>query len=106
VLAAEHLLDLARLDLGGEGGQPLLELVADRFPAFSPFDQNGEIVRPALERQAEVPILFETAASLEELLRVSLIFPEVGFADLSLYGSQLGFEPGGVKDNSAGRRRA
>jgi hypothetical protein len=106
VLAAEHLLDLARVDFGGEARQPLLEFVADRFPAFSPFDEDGEIVRAALERQAEVPILFEAAAPLEELLRGGLVFPEVWFADLCLYGNELGFELGGVKDNSAGRRRA
>jgi hypothetical protein len=106
VLAAEHLLDLAGLDLGGEAGQSLLELVADRLPAFGPFDQNGEIVGPTLERQAEIPLLFEAAPPLEELLRGGLVFPEVWFADLCLYGSELGFELGGVKDNSAGRRRA
>jgi hypothetical protein len=106
VLAAEHLLDLTRLDLGGEIGQPLFELVANRFATLSPFDENGQIVRPALERQAEIAILFETAAPLEELLRGGLVFPEVWFADLCLYGCQLGFELGGVKDNSEGRRRA
>jgi hypothetical protein len=106
VLAAEHLLDLARVDLGGEARQPLLELVADRFPALGPFDQDGKIVRAALERQAEVPILFEATAPLEELLRGGLVFPEVWLADLCLYGSELGFELGGVKDSSAGRRRA
>jgi hypothetical protein len=106
VLAAEHFLDLARLDLRGEARQPLLELVADRFPGLSPFDEDGEIVRAALERQAEVPILLEAAAPLEQLLRGGLVFPEVRLADLRLYGSELGFELGGVKDSSAGRRRA
>jgi hypothetical protein len=105
VLAAEHLLDLARLDLGGESGQPLLQLVADRLSSLGPLDEDGEIVRPALERLAEVPLLFEPPAPLKQLLRGGLVLPEVRFAYLRFDCGQLGFELGGVKDSSAGRRR-
>ena len=50
VLAAEHLLDLAGLDLGVEHVQRLRELGVDGFASLRPLDQNGQIVAAFFQR--------------------------------------------------------
>jgi hypothetical protein len=49
VLTAEHLLDLAGLDLLIEGLEGLGELGIDGLARVRPFDQNGKVVALALE---------------------------------------------------------
>jgi hypothetical protein len=81
VLATEHLFGLAGIHLTGEIVQRAPEIVGDRLPRFGPFHQHREIVGPAAQRVAEVPILLEPPAALQQLLRFCLIFPEVGGGD-------------------------
>jgi hypothetical protein len=78
VLAAEHLLRLAGLDLLVEGVERLRRLGIDRLARFRPLDEHGEIVALLLQRLGEIAILFEPAAALQDLLRFGLIFPEIG----------------------------
>jgi len=106
VLAAEHLLDLARLDLLIEGLQGLRELGVDGLARIGPLDQDGEIVALLLERQDEIAILLEAAAALLDSLRFSLIFPEIGRGGAGFEAGQLFVRSSGFKDSSADRRRA
>jgi hypothetical protein len=105
VLAAEHLLGFAGIDLCREIVEPAAQIVGHRLPGFGPFDQNGEIVEPPAQRVAEVAILFEAPAPLQQLLRRRLILPEIRRSDAFFDGLQLVCGVGRVKDSSAGRRR-
>ena len=78
VLAAEHLLDLAGLHFLIERVERLAELGVDRLAGFGPFDEHGEIVALLLERRHQIVVLLEAPAALQDLLRFSLIFPEIG----------------------------
>jgi hypothetical protein len=77
VLAAEHLLDLARLHFLIERVEPLRKLGVDGLPRLRPLHQDGQVVAALFQRQAEIPILLEPAAALQDLLRFSLILPEI-----------------------------
>ncbi len=46
VLAAEHLLDFAGVDLSGQLVEGAAEIVGDGLSRFGPFDEHGEIVDP------------------------------------------------------------
>jgi hypothetical protein len=46
VLAAEHLLGLAGVNLRGEVVQRTAEIVRDGFSGLGPFGEDGEIVQP------------------------------------------------------------
>ena len=58
VLAAEHLLGLAGVDLTAELVERAREFVDHRLPGFDPLDQDGEVVEPALaaSRPARDPL--------------------------------------------------
>jgi hypothetical protein len=105
VLAAEHLLGLARFDFGEELVETARQIVGDRLPGLRPFDQDGEVVHPAAERVAQVAILLEPPAALEQLLGVLLILPEVRVGNAQLYPGELVGGAGRVKDSSADRMR-
>jgi hypothetical protein len=105
VLAAEHLLDLARLDLLVEGVEAGGKLGVDRFARFRPLDEDGEIVVLLLERQDEIAILLEPAAALLDFLRFRLVLPEIGEGGARVEAGQFFFRTGALKDNSADRRR-
>ena len=105
VLAAEHLLGLAGLDLGGEVVEPAREVVGNRLARVGPLDQHGEVLDAPVQRGAEVAILFQAAAALEELLRPDLILPEVRVGDARFDVRQFVRGLCGVKDSSAGRWR-
>ena len=81
------------------------EIVGDRLARFGPLDEHVEIVEPASERRAQLAILLEPAAALQQLLRAGLILPEVRSGDAFFDSGELGCGAGGVKDGSAGRRR-
>jgi hypothetical protein len=68
VFAAEHLLDLARLHFLIERVETLREFGVDRLARFRPLGQNGEVVRLFPERDAQIAILLEAAAALQDLL--------------------------------------
>jgi hypothetical protein len=106
VLAAEHLLGLARFDLGAELVEPLGEIVEHRLAGLRPLDQDGEIVHAALERVAQLGVVFEPAPALQQLLRRGLVLPEIRLRDLLLYLGEFVVRAGGVKDSSADRMRA
>ena len=78
VLAAEHLLDLAGLHFLLERVERLTELGVDRLARLGPFDEHGEIVALLLERRHQLVVLLQATAALQDLLRVRLIFPEIG----------------------------
>jgi hypothetical protein len=105
VLAAEHLLRLAGIDLHGELVEGAVQVVGDGLPRLCPFDEDVQIVESLAERDAQLAILLEPAAALQQLLRAGLILPEIGSGDALLYAGELGFGAGRVKDGSAGRAR-
>jgi len=84
VLAAQHLLGLAGVDLCGEIVEGAAEIVRDRLAGLGPLGEDREIVEPRAQRLAQIAILFEPAAALQQLLRGGLILPEVGGADALL----------------------
>jgi hypothetical protein len=106
VLAAEHLLGFAGIDLRGQIVERAAEIVSDRLAGLGPFGEDGEVVETGSERGREIPILFEPPAPLEQLLRGRLILPEVSGPDAILDLLQLPGGLCGVKDSSAGRWRA
>jgi hypothetical protein len=106
VLAAEHLLGLARVDFPGEVVQALGEIVDDRFSRLRPFDQDAEIVGAPTQRVAQVLIVLEPAAALQQLLGGRLVLPEVRSRDAVFDAGELFGGAGGVKDGSAGRMPA
>jgi hypothetical protein len=106
VFPAEHLLDFAGLDLGRELVERAAEIVGNRLSRFSPFDEHVEVVEPTPQRVAQIAIFLEPAAALQQLLRAGLILPEVRCGDTFFDFGELGGGTGGVKDGSAGPRRA
>jgi hypothetical protein len=106
VLAAEHFLRFARFDLGGEVVQRAGELVADGLAGFDPFGQDRQVLEPAPQGFGELAVFFQPPAALQQLLRGGLILPEVWSANALLYPRQFGCGTCGVKDGSAGQRRA
>jgi len=105
VLAAEHLLGFAGVDLRREIVESAAEIVGHRLPGLAPFDENGEILEPLAQRFAEILIFFEAAAALQQLLRCRLVLPEVRRSDALFDGLQLAGGVCCVKGSSAGRRR-
>jgi hypothetical protein len=105
VLATEHLLGLAGVDLAGEVVERAREILGDGLAGFDPFRQHAEVFDPPLERLGELAILFEAAAALQQLLRARLILPEVRCRDAFFDSGQLFGRACGVKDSSAGQRR-
>jgi hypothetical protein len=105
VLAAEHLLRFAGVDLRRQLVESAAEISLDWLPCCHPFDQHLQIVKLALERVTQLDVFLQPAAALLDLLRVGLVLPEVGGGGELLYLGEL--DPGacGVKDSSAGRRR-
>jgi hypothetical protein len=89
VFAAEHLLGLPRVDFAREVLEALGEIVANRFAGLRPLHEHGEIVGATPKRVAEVLIVLEPSAALQEFLRGGLIFPEVGSGDPLLYAGQF-----------------
>jgi hypothetical protein len=77
VLAAEHLLGLARVDFLRQVVEPFGEVVRDRLPRFRPLHEDGEVVGAAAKRRTEILIVLEAAPALQKFLRGGLIFPEV-----------------------------
>jgi hypothetical protein len=84
VLAAEHLLDLGRLDFLLERFDRSLEIAGDVLALLRPFEQDSKIVEFADQRVAQIELLAQTAAPLERLLRLDLVLPEVGRSDTLL----------------------
>jgi hypothetical protein len=64
-----------------------------------------QIVEPALQGVAQLHVLLEAAAALQQFLRVRLILPEVRGGDAFFYFCELDGGTSDVKGSSAGRRR-
>ena len=77
VLAAEHLLDLARLHFLVERLERLRELRVHRLARLRPLDEHAQVVALLLERHHQIAILLEPAAALQDLLCFGLVFPEI-----------------------------
>jgi hypothetical protein len=105
VLAAEHLLRLASVDLCGKLVERAFEVVGDRLAGLGPFDENREVVDTPPQRVAEVAIVLESPAALKEFLRGGLILPEVGIGYSRFDFREFFGGLGSVKDSSAGRWR-
>jgi len=101
VLAAEHLLDFAGLDLLIVGIERLLELRFDRLAGRRPLLQNRKIVTALAQRHHEVAILFEPPAALQDALGFGLVFPEIRRGGARLETCQLFVESSTLKDSSA-----
>ena len=78
VLAAEHLLDLGRLDFLVERFERLRELGVDGLSRVRPFEEHREVFALFPERHRQIAVLLEPAPALQHLLRFSLVFPEIG----------------------------
>jgi hypothetical protein len=106
VLATEHFLDLAGLHFLIERLERLAELGINGLARVGPLNQHGKIVALFLERQAQIAILLDATAPLQDFLGFSLVFPEVGGGGARLQAGQLLVESSGFKDSSADRSRA
>jgi hypothetical protein len=106
VLASEHLLGLARLDLAAELVQRAREIVENRLARLGPFDEDAQILDAPLQRLAQVAVVLEPAPPLQQLLRRRLVLPEIGISGALLYLGEFICRTSGVKDGSADRRRA
>ena len=106
VLAAEHLLDLGRLDLGRKVVESAGQIVDDMLALSGPLDEHLEIVTPLRERLGEVVVFLQTLATPEDLLRRLGVVPKIRVCRLSLEAGDLVSRAGCVKDSSADRRRA
>ena len=83
MLAAEHLLDLGRLYLGGKIVQRQIQIRVDIFTLLRPFDQHGEVVAPLSQRFDQRAILLQSPSALQHALRRGLILPEIRGGRLS-----------------------
>jgi hypothetical protein len=77
VLAAEHLLRLAGLDLRLVRVEAADEIGLDVLALLEPLDQHGQVVGPLAEAVAQRQVVFEPAPPLQDLLRLDLILPEI-----------------------------
>jgi hypothetical protein len=105
VLAAEHPLRFAGVDPALEVLEGTADVVVHRLAGLGPFRQNREVVDLRPERLAEISILLEAAAPLEELLSRLLVLPEIGSRYARFDAVEFVRGAGGVKDSSAGPSR-
>jgi hypothetical protein len=106
VFAPEHLLRLARVDDRLETVERAGDLLVDGFTGLQPLEQDPEILALLRQPVAERDVLLETAAPLQDLLRLGLVLPEVRRGGLVLQLRELVGGACGVKDSSADRRPA
>jgi hypothetical protein len=106
VLAAQHLLGFAGVDLDGQLVERPPEVVGHRLPRLDPFGEDGKIFDTPAERVAQFTVVLEPASPLQQLLCGRLILPEVRGGDALFDCRELARWVCGVKDSSAGRWRA
>jgi hypothetical protein len=105
VLAAEHLLDFARLHFLVERLDGLCKLGVNGLTRGRPLEEHAEIVCPLPEGRRQFAVLLEAAASLEHALRLGLVLPEVGRGGARLETIQFFSRVSGLKDSSTDRQR-
>jgi hypothetical protein len=103
VLAAEHLLGLARLHLFLNGVESGGELLVDRLPAAEPLREHTQVVGLLPQAVAQAEVLLEPAAPLQDLLSLGLVLPEIGLRGLLLELGEFLGGTCGLKDSSADR---
>jgi len=103
VRAREHLLGLGRFDLGLELVETALQVAGDVLAGVGPFEQHAEVGNAPGERIAQLGVFAQTALTLQRLLGVLLVVPEIGRGDPRLERGDLGGVGGPVKDSPADR---
>jgi hypothetical protein len=106
VLAAEHLLDFAALDEASKFLDARRQLAGHILTLACPVDEHTQIVRFRLERGNQLDFFFDTAAALEDFLRLDLVAPEVRRGRASLYLGEFVAGACGFKDSSGDRPSA
>jgi len=106
MFAAEHLLDLARLNLALERVEGTCQVRDDVLTGPRPFEQDADVVDAGLEGVAQRRVLADPLTTPEGGLGLGLIVPEVRGGDARLEATQLFVETSFVKDSSACRRPA
>jgi len=106
VLAAEHLLDFARLHFLIERLNGLCELRIDSLACRGPFEKNAEVVGPLPQRRSKLAVLFQAPATLQHTLRFGLVLPEVRGSGARFETIQFFSGVSGLKDSSIDRQRA
>jgi hypothetical protein len=77
MLAAEHLLDLARLDLAIQPVQPGLQVIADVFSLTGPIDEYLEVAGLLLQGFRQVEIRLQPPTAAQDILCLFGTFPEI-----------------------------
>jgi hypothetical protein len=103
VLAAEHLLDLGRLDLAFESIKRALQIVGDVLTLASPVEEHTEVVDFAPERVSKLAFVAQAPPALQRFLRLGLVLPKIRRGDARLEPGQLDGGAGNVKDSSEDR---
>jgi hypothetical protein len=104
VFAAEHLLGFASLDVLLQLVQPLEEVGLHVLTLVEPVHQHRQVVGPLAEALDQRELFFEPPPSLQDLLGLGLVLPEIWLGRPGLESVEFftGFRC--LKDNSAGRR--
>ena len=102
VLAPEHLLNLARVDLRLQLIEPGSQIIRHTLALVGPLDEHVEVLGPSTQGFGKVVVFLQTAAALENLLCRGLIAPEGRSGSLLLEARDLGLYTCSVKDNPAG----
>jgi hypothetical protein len=106
VLAPQHLLDLARLHFLVECVERPRDVGFNGFAGGGPLEQHRQVVGLASQRHHEVAVLLETSSTLQNFLRFSLVFPEIGRGGARLEAGQFFVRASTFKDNSGALRHA
>ncbi len=99
MLAAQHLLELRRLDHRLEGGERALELLFDVLPRLQPLQEDEGVVLLPLQASQEVAVGLDPLAALQDLLGRLLVLPEVGPRHLLLEAGELALQLVLLKDS-------
>jgi hypothetical protein len=105
-LARQHRADLCGLDVALVGFEAFRQVGGHVLALTRPVDQHVDVVGLAAQRGRERAIFFEPSPALKDLLRPSLVLPEIRGGGLRFEVVQFTFEAGFVKDPSARRRCA
>jgi len=104
VLPAEHLLDLAGLDVLVERVEPLGQLCVDRFASGQPVGEHRQVFVLLAQRDDEIALLLDALAALQDLLGFDLVLPEFWSGGLGFYAGEFFIRFGGLKDSYADRQ--
>ena len=106
MLAGQHRFDFGAFDVFFERVESPLQVAADVLALVGPFNQDPDIVQLLDDRVAQLEVVGEATAPLQDLLRLSLVLPEVGSRYPGLELVQFAGCIRRVKDSSAGLWRA